>query len=170
MSPPRICPPKPATPLDSPTFLREAEIWAGALAESRRIVVLEFPTVAAAEAALAADEKAFSELTRALADLTARRNQLERAASEHSIRLARLDSQIAEVDAELRGIEEHGAGPDIEALAAAVAEKGAVVSEFPLGTIPHPQNFPRRNRVIAGWSRAVVVSSYRMPYSRFTRG
>jgi DNA processing protein len=45
-----------------------------------------------------------------------------------------------------------------EALALAVAEKGgAVVSEFPLGAVPYPQNFPRRNRVIAGWSRAVVV-------------
>ena len=42
-------------------------------------------------------------------------------------------------------------------LAAAVAESGAVVSEFPFGTEPYPGNFPRRNRVIAGWSRAVVV-------------
>jgi DNA processing protein len=34
---------------------------------------------------------------------------------------------------------------------------GAVVSEFPLGTPPFRGNFPRRNRVIAGWGRAVVV-------------
>ena len=47
--------------------------------------------------------------------------------------------------------------PENEALSAAVAERGALVSEFPLGTTPLPQNFPRRNRVIAGWSRAVVV-------------
>lgn len=47
--------------------------------------------------------------------------------------------------------------PENEPLTAAIAENGAVVSEFPLGTIPHPANFPRRNRVIAGWSRAVVV-------------
>jgi DNA processing protein len=42
-------------------------------------------------------------------------------------------------------------------LAEAVAGRGAVVSEFPLGTTPQPGYFPRRNRVIAGWGRAVVV-------------
>jgi DNA processing protein len=42
-------------------------------------------------------------------------------------------------------------------LARAVAEAGAVVSEFPMGTDPRPGYFPRRNRVIAGWGRAVVV-------------
>jgi DNA processing protein len=42
-------------------------------------------------------------------------------------------------------------------LARAIEEAGAVVSEFPLGTGPWKQNFPRRNRVIAGWGRAVVV-------------
>jgi DNA processing protein len=43
------------------------------------------------------------------------------------------------------------------ALAEAIARKGAVVSEFPLEAPPHKQNFPRRNRVIAGWTPAVVV-------------
>jgi DNA processing protein len=47
--------------------------------------------------------------------------------------------------------------PENAALAAAIAEKGAVVSEFPLGTVPYPGHFPRRNRIIAGWSKAVVV-------------
>jgi DNA processing protein len=43
-------------------------------------------------------------------------------------------------------------------LAARIVEHGgAVVSEFPFGTGPEPGHFPRRNRVIAGWSRAVVV-------------
>jgi DNA processing protein len=42
-------------------------------------------------------------------------------------------------------------------LAQAIAERGAVVSEFRLGTRPCPGNFPRRNRVIAGWGRGVVV-------------
>lgn len=42
-------------------------------------------------------------------------------------------------------------------LVSAIADCGAVVSEFPLGTAPAPGNFPRRNRVLAGWGRAVVV-------------
>jgi DNA processing protein len=37
------------------------------------------------------------------------------------------------------------------------ARGGAVVSEFPFGSAPLPDNFPRRNRVIAGWSRCTVV-------------
>ncbi len=43
-------------------------------------------------------------------------------------------------------------------LAAAIERQGAVVSEFRLGTAPYPGHFPRRNRVIAGWGRAVVVA------------
>lgn len=43
------------------------------------------------------------------------------------------------------------------ALARAIARRGAVVSEFPPGTGPWRQNFPRRNRTIAGWARATIV-------------
>ena len=42
-------------------------------------------------------------------------------------------------------------------LARAICARGAVVSEFPPGTGPWKQNFPRRNRTIAGWCRATVV-------------
>lgn len=47
--------------------------------------------------------------------------------------------------------------PENATLAEQVQERGAVVSEFPLGTGPLKPHFPRRNRVIAGWVRAVVV-------------
>ena len=43
------------------------------------------------------------------------------------------------------------------ALAEAIAKSGAVVSEFPLSASPQRQHFPQRNRLIAGWTPAVVV-------------
>lgn len=57
-----------------------------------------------------------------------------------------------------------GCGLDIcyprenDALMASIAEQGAVISEFPLGTPPLAKNFPRRNRIISGLSRALIVA------------
>ncbi len=56
-----------------------------------------------------------------------------------------------------------GCGPDRiypqthAALAQAMLKKGAVLSEYPPGTPPLRNHFPRRNRIIAALARAVVV-------------
>ncbi|MGH7572393.1 MAG: DNA-processing protein DprA, partial [Gemmatimonadota bacterium] len=49
------------------------------------------------------------------------------------------------------------APPSNRKLAARIAREGCLVTEFPPGTAPLPYHFPRRNRIIAGLARIVVV-------------
>ena len=56
-----------------------------------------------------------------------------------------------------------GTGIDIDyparnkALAAEIAQRGCIISEYPLGMPALAANFPRRNRLISGLARAVLV-------------
>jgi DNA processing protein len=56
-----------------------------------------------------------------------------------------------------------GCGLDIiypkenESLYRKITERGAILSEYPLGTPPLPENFPRRNRILSGLSYATFV-------------
>lgn len=47
--------------------------------------------------------------------------------------------------------------PSNKNLAYEIAEKGLIVSEFPIGTRPYAGNFPRRNRLIAALSQVTLV-------------
>lgn len=40
---------------------------------------------------------------------------------------------------------------------AEIEQRGVLITEFPMGTFPAPQNFPIRNRIIAGMSLGVAV-------------
>lgn len=64
---------------------------------------------------------------------------------------------------ESRTIAVLGCGVDVayprshEKLLEEIAQRGAVISEYPPGTTPQPGFFPQRNRIIAGMSHGVVV-------------
>ena len=47
--------------------------------------------------------------------------------------------------------------PGSEKLMSLITENGAVLTEYPSGTFPAKGNFPRRNRIISGMAKGVVV-------------
>ncbi len=70
---------------------------------------------------------------------------------------------LARPDGGSRTIAVLGCGVDIvypsenRKLAAEIAAKGLIVSEFPMGATAFPQNFPIRNRIISGLSCGILV-------------
>jgi DNA processing protein len=57
----------------------------------------------------------------------------------------------------LAGGIDHIYPPENEELHRQIAETGLLIAEMPPGTAPKAEYFPRRNRIISGMSRAVVV-------------
>ncbi len=47
--------------------------------------------------------------------------------------------------------------PENQDLYQKIIDNGAVISEFPLGTGPQPNNFPRRNRIVAALAQGTLV-------------
>jgi DNA processing protein len=80
-------------------------------------------------------------------------------------------SQQAALDAGGRSIAVLGTGVDViyppesKKLYFQLIERGAVLSEFPLGTHPARENFPHRNRLIAGLALGVVLVQANNPQS-----
>ena len=81
--------------------------------------------MAAADGELSAAEKIFSDLTTALADLTAQRNRYENAAREQSERIAKFSSEIEAIERELTTLHSADSAP----LAAAVEGAQAALTE-----------------------------------------
>src|SRR3984893_17889281 len=82
-----------------------------------------------ADATLAANEKTICELTASLADLTAKRTQLDTAIRDNETRRARLEKELGQVTAELDQLMADATrAVDLDALAAAMASAQAAVT------------------------------------------
>ena len=85
-----------------------------------------------------------------------------------------LEAHAAAIEAEGPSVAVLGCGPDVDYPAAAstvletLRETGAVVGEVPFGQEPRPWAFPRRNRIIAALSVAVLVVEAALPSGTFS--
>jgi chromosome segregation protein len=103
----------------------ETALSAEAAASAERLTGV-MVRVESADSALAASEKAFAELTGALADLTARRNQLQTALRDNEERAARLQTELAEIEAELAAT--GSVQPDLGVLGTSLADAQAALA------------------------------------------
>src|SRR5882724_7901948 len=86
--------------------------------------------VTSADTMLAQAEQSFGTLTGTLAELTARRSQLEAAVRTHGERLAKIDSEIASVSAELHQLSDNDNGTvDLAALSSIVDQAQSAVAD-----------------------------------------
>src|SRR3954451_17411398 len=86
--------------------------------------------VTSADTMLAQAEQSFGTLTGTLAELTANRSQLEATVRTHGERLAKLDSELASVGAELRQLADDDNGTvDLAALSSVVNQAQAAVAD-----------------------------------------
>ena len=110
----------------SASTAEEATLKAEAQANAMRLSGVN-ERVEHADAALAASEKSFAELTGALADLTARRNQLQAALHDHRERAEKFAAELVNIEA---GLAATGSGaPDLAALTDALAAAQAALAE-----------------------------------------
>jgi DNA processing protein len=63
----------------------------------------------------------------------------------------------AKTAAVLAGGLDHYYPPENEKLQRAIAERGLLISEMMPGTAPKAEHFPRRNRIISGMAKAVII-------------
>ena len=123
--------------------------------------------VAEAETTLAAAERLFTELTTALADLTAKRNQSKPMCAAIATACARLDQDIANVQGEVEKLAQQTSGlGDLDALAAAIetaqqslaqaeataqAQRSRAMSLPGRSSKPRARRWPRPTSACSGW-------------------